>query len=58
MDAGETRREIRRLRYRAEQWRVIMKNFLDAKAIEALAETANALDRQADMLATGVQNDG
>ncbi len=51
MDAGETRQEIRRPRYRAEQWRVIIKQFSDAKMIETLAETAAELEQKADRLA-------
>ncbi len=51
MDRFETRQEIRRLRCRAEQWRVIIKQFSDAKTIEALAETATELDQEADVLA-------
>ncbi len=54
MDGLETRQEIRRLRYRAEQWRVIMKHFLDAKTIAALAETAAELDQKADALIAGL----
>ncbi len=44
------RDEVRRLRYRAEQWRAIITNFSDAKTIAALALTAADLDQTADKL--------
>ncbi len=52
MNVSKKRYEIRRLRYRAEQWRIIMNNFSDARTIAALAATAAELDPKADVLTT------